>query len=191
MRIDVHAHYWTEDYLDVLVELGKTDTGTQRGLRAGSGRALAARLRLMDRAGVEMQVLSAAPQLPYAEDRRRALTAAHFVNDQYSDLVERRPDRFRAFAALPLPHIEEAIEEIRRTLDDLDMAGVTMNTTALGRAMVEPEFEPVFADLDRRAAVLFLHPAGRPRPRPRATRGDRLLRRRPTPTRHRLPLRER
>jgi hypothetical protein len=31
MRIDVHAHYWTDDYLDLLVDLGKTDTGTQRG----------------------------------------------------------------------------------------------------------------------------------------------------------------
>ena len=49
MRIDVHAHYWTADYLDVLVELGKTDTGTQRGMGAGGGAELAARLRLMDR----------------------------------------------------------------------------------------------------------------------------------------------
>ena len=38
--------------------------------------------------------------------------------------------------------------------------GVVMNTTTLGRALVEPEFEPVFAELDRRATALFLHPAG-------------------------------
>jgi hypothetical protein len=35
MRIDVHAHYWTDAYLDMLVELGRTDTGTQRGIGAG------------------------------------------------------------------------------------------------------------------------------------------------------------
>jgi hypothetical protein len=63
MRIDVHAHYWTNDYLDMLVELGKTDTDTQRGMGAGGGDDLVARLGLMDRAGVELQVLSAAPQL--------------------------------------------------------------------------------------------------------------------------------
>jgi 6-methylsalicylate decarboxylase len=40
------------------------------------------------------------------------------------------------------------------------MAGVTMNTTVLNQALVEPGYEPIFAELDRRAAVLYLHPAG-------------------------------
>ena len=35
-----------------------------------------------------------------------------------------------------------------------------MNTTVLGRALVEPDFEPIFAELERRAAVLYLHPSG-------------------------------
>ena len=61
MRIDVHAHYWTDAYLDMLVELGRTDSATQRGIGAGGGAELDARLRLMDRAGVDLQVLSAAP----------------------------------------------------------------------------------------------------------------------------------
>ena len=60
----------------------------------------------MDRAGVEMQVLSACPQLPYGEDGQKAAETARFVNDQYAELVQRHPDRFRAFAALPMPHIE-------------------------------------------------------------------------------------
>jgi hypothetical protein len=64
MRIDVHAHYWTDAYLDMLVELGKSDTATQRGIGAGGGTELDARLRLMDRAGVDIQVPSAAPQSP-------------------------------------------------------------------------------------------------------------------------------
>ena len=160
MRIDVHAHYWTDDYLDLLVDLGKTDTGTQRGLGAGGGEELDARLRLMDRAGVDMQVLSASPQLPHSEDRDKAVAAARFVNDQYAALVERHPDRFRAFAATPMPHIDASIAELGRALDELHMAGVTMNTTVLGHALAEPRYEPVFAELDRRAAVLYLHPAG-------------------------------
>jgi aminocarboxymuconate-semialdehyde decarboxylase len=160
MRIDVHAHYWTEDYLDLLVDLGKTDTDTQRGMGAGGGAELDARLRLMDRAGVELQVLSASPQLPNGEDRRKSVAAAHFVNDQYAELVERHPDRFRAFAALPLPHVDEAVEETRRALDELHMVGVTMTTTVLGRALVDAGYEAVFAELDRRGAALYLHPAG-------------------------------
>ena len=158
MRIDVHAHYWTEDYLDLLVDLAKADAGAARGIGAGGGAELDARLRLMDRAGVQMQVLSACPQLPYGEDGKKATRAARFVNDQYAELVQRHPDRFRAFAALPMPHLEESIGEMGRALDQLRMAGVAMNTTVLGRALVEPEYEPVFAELNSRGAVLYLHP---------------------------------
>jgi hypothetical protein len=61
MRIDVHAHYWTDDYLDLLIDLGQADAGAARGI-GGGGAELEARLRLMERAGVEMQVLSACPQ---------------------------------------------------------------------------------------------------------------------------------
>ena len=59
-----------------------------------------------------------------------------------------------------MPHIGESIAEMRRALDQLHMAGVALNTTILGRALVEPGFEPVFAELNRRGAVLYLHPAG-------------------------------
>jgi 6-methylsalicylate decarboxylase len=160
MRIDVHAHYWTEDYLDLLVDLGKSDAGTARGLGAGGGVELEARLRLMERTGVEMQVLSACPQLPYVENAREATEAARFVNDQYAELVERRPDSFRAFASLPMPHVDEAVAEIRRAIDELGMVGVAMNTTILGRALVEPSFEPIFVELNSHGTVLYLHPAG-------------------------------
>ena len=160
MRIDVHAHYWSEDYIELLVELGHGDAAAVRGLGAGGGAELDARLRLMDRAGVEVQVLSACPQLPSDEDGQKATRAARFVNDQYAELVKRHQDRFRAFAALPLPHVDESIGEMGRALDELRMAGLAMNTAVLGRALVEPEYEPVFAELNRRKAVLYLHPAG-------------------------------
>jgi predicted TIM-barrel fold metal-dependent hydrolase len=160
MRIDVHAHYWTEDYLDLLVNLGKTDAGTARGIGAGGGAELDARLKLMDRAGVEMQVLSACPQLLYGEAAENAVKAARFANDQYAELVQHHQDRFRAFAALPMPHLEQSMGEMRRALDELHMAGVAMNTTVLGRALVEPQYEPIFAELNSRSAVLYLHPAG-------------------------------
>jgi predicted TIM-barrel fold metal-dependent hydrolase len=160
MRIDVQAHYWTEDYLDLLVDLGKADAVAARGLGAGGGAELDARLRLMDRAGVQMQVLSACPQSPYGGDREKAAKAARFVNDQYAGLAEGHPGRFAAFAALPMPHLDESIAEMRRALDELGMAGIAMNTTVLGRALVEPDLQPVFAELDSRSAVLYLHPAG-------------------------------
>jgi aminocarboxymuconate-semialdehyde decarboxylase len=160
MRIDVHAHYWTDRYLDRLAGLGMSDTATQRGIGAGGGAELDARLRLMDRAGIDMQVLSAAPQLPYGPDTDRAVAAARYVNDEYAAVVTAQPDRFRAFAATPMPHVDAAITEIARALDELGMVGITMNTSVLDRAITDADFEPIFAELDARGAVLYLHPAG-------------------------------
>jgi 6-methylsalicylate decarboxylase len=160
VRIDVHAHYWTDAYLDMLVDLGKTDTVTQRGIGAGPDAEMDARLRLMDEAGVDMQVLSAAPQLPYTNDESRAVAAARFVNDEYAAIVDSHRDRFMAFAATPMPHIDASLAELSRALDELGMAGVTMNTSIANRAITEPDFEPVFAELNRRRAVLYLHPSG-------------------------------
>jgi len=75
MRIDVHAHCWTDDYLDLLAELGQAGADAARGLGAGGGAELAARLRLMDRAGVQMQVLSACSQTPYGGGGKKAAGA--------------------------------------------------------------------------------------------------------------------
>ena len=160
MKIDFHAHYWTSDYLDLVAGLGKTDTDTQRGLGAGDGDELAARLRLMDRAGVDMQILSACPQMPYSVDREAAVRVARFVNDQYAAVVKAHPTRFRAFVATPMPHMNESIAEIARGLDELGMVGVCVNATILDRPLVDEAFAPFFAELDRRAAILYIHPAG-------------------------------
>lgn len=160
MRIDVHAHYWSDAYLDIMVGLGRTDTATQRGIGAGPGAELEGRLRLMDRAGVDLQILSAAPQMPYSPDTPAAVAAARYVNDEYAAVVKAHPDRFRAFAALPLPNVDAALAEMGRALDDLGMVGVTMTTSVLDRGLTTPELEPIFAELNRRRTVLYLHPAG-------------------------------
>ena len=161
MRIDVHAHYWTEDYLDLLVDLGKSDAGAARGLGAGGGAELEARLRLMDRAGMAdagaVRVSADAVRRGCGGRRPGRPGSSTTSTPNWSG---RHRDRFGAFAALPMPHIRESIGELRRALDELGMAGVAMNTTVLGRALVEPEYEPVFAELDGRSAVLYLHPAG-------------------------------
>jgi 6-methylsalicylate decarboxylase len=160
MIVDVHAHFWTDDYLDKVAALGKTDTAGQRGRGAGDGAELDTRLALMDRAGVGMQVLSASPQLPHGPDRAAAISAARYINDQYAGLAARYPGRFAAFASLPLPHLDASLVELSRALDDLGMAGVAITTTVLGQPLVDSAAAELFAELDHRGTVLYLHPAG-------------------------------
>ncbi len=161
MRIDIHAHYFPEAYLDLLQRFGSeaTDIARHRGAGGGPGE-MEARLELMDSAHVQMQVLSVSPQLPYLEDETHAIEAARAINDLYADLVRRYPTRFAAFAAAPLPHIDATLAEIARALDQLHMVGVTVATSVLGRSLADPQFEPLYAELDRRGTVFYIHPAG-------------------------------
>ena len=113
MRIDVHAHYWTDDYLDLLAGLGKTDTGTQRGPGAGGGEELDARLRLMDRARWTCRCSPPLRNYRVAKTATRR-SSAPLRERPVRALVERHPDRFRAFAATPMPHIDASIAELGR-----------------------------------------------------------------------------
>ncbi len=159
--IDVHAHFWTDAYLDLVASYGKTDTNIQRGRGAGPGEAeIAKRFATMDAAGVDLQVLSVSPQMPHFADKAHAVNAAKMANDMLADAVRRRPKRFAAFAALPLPHIDESLRELDRALAQLHMAGVANTTAVLGRSVADSAFHPLYAELNRRKGVLFLHPAG-------------------------------
>jgi len=163
LRIDVHAHVWTDEYLDLMSECGREpdDMAAQRDQGAGLGaKELESRFAQMDAAGVDLQVLSVAPLSPHFEREQDAVRVARAANDLYAETVRRWPDRFRALAALPFPHPDAALRELGRALDELGMLGVSMTTSILGRSIADPAFEPVYAELDRRGSALFIHPSG-------------------------------
>jgi len=119
------------------------------------------RLEMMDDAGVGLQVLSpAAGWAPYSEDESVALAAASTGNDLTAALAARMPDRFKALVSLPLPHVDASLRELRRGLDELGMIGVNIHCSVLTRPVVEPEFLPIYEELDRRHAVVLFHPTG-------------------------------
>ena len=163
LRIDIHGHIYPNEYLDMLDRMGGGGAGTHIARIApgsGSPDELASRFQMMDRAGVKMQVLSAAPQLPYFAKKEDAITAARYINDAYADYVRRYPDRFVAYVATPLPHVDAAIEEMRRGLDTLGMVGVTMGTSVLTQSVADPMFDPFWEEMNRRGTILFFHPHG-------------------------------
>jgi predicted TIM-barrel fold metal-dependent hydrolase len=109
---------------------------------------------------VDMQILSVSGQLPYFAKESDAVDAARLGNDIYARIVREYPKRFAAFACTPLPHVQASIAETRRALDELGMVGVTTGTVVLGKSIADPAFDGFFAELNRRKAVLFIHPIG-------------------------------
>lgn len=157
MTIDVHAHYYPGDYLD---QIGMAGLAQLRASPLG-GQSIEDRLALLERAGVDVQVLSVSQAQPYLADAKEAAAAAAFGNDKFIELCEAHPGRFYSFAALPLPHVRESQAETDRALAHPRMVGVTIGCTIAGMHLDNPALEPVWSHLDGRGVPVFLHPVGR------------------------------
>lgn len=160
MLIDVHAHYYPARYTSILAQASSKSRANAKARRPDSDKPedIDKRLELMDAAGVQMQVLSPASSAPYLKDKEKAIEAARVANDSYTELIARYPNRFAAFASLPLPHIDASLAELRRALDELGMVGATMNCSVWNRSVAESEFEPIYEEINRRGTSLFFHP---------------------------------
>jgi predicted TIM-barrel fold metal-dependent hydrolase len=72
--------------------------------------------------------------------------------------MDRYPGRIGLFASLPLPDVEASIEEAERALDDLGADGVVFESNHHGVYLGDPVLDPLYAELDKRSAVIFVHP---------------------------------
>jgi 6-methylsalicylate decarboxylase len=155
MRIDVHAHYYTDKFSERMRGLG----GTRNDVPGGAI-SLEQRLEMMDGIGVDTQVLCVGAQQPYYPDAAKATEAAHFANDFYKEVVEAHSGRFAAFGCVPLPHVDGAIAEAHRCLDEMRFPGINLGCAVAGGPLDNPDFEPFWAELNRMKTVVFLHPLG-------------------------------
>jgi predicted TIM-barrel fold metal-dependent hydrolase len=158
MRIDVHAHYFPQEYVDCIARVADWADVPRAEGAPGAAVSLDERLAQMDGAGIDLQVLSASLLHPNVPNKGDAVAAARLGNDLYADVCKRSPGRFAAFGAVPLPHVDAAIEEVGRCLDTLGFLGVATGCTVAGQPLDDPAFDPLWAELDRRGTVLFLHP---------------------------------
>jgi 6-methylsalicylate decarboxylase len=162
--VDIHAHYFPKAYNDTLLRIGGRSLPeaaraiTARTMRNDDAAQIATRLGQMDDAGVQMQVLSPAASPPYAEKEADAVEAARLINDAYAELAQKHPGRFNAVVSLPLPHIDASLREMERGLDQLGMLGVSLTCSCFDRSTAEAEFEPLYAEMNRRRTVLNYHP---------------------------------
>ncbi len=123
------------------------------------------RLAQMDRHGVEMMLVSLnAPAVQAIPDPKRAAAVARKANDVLAEAVRKRPDRFQAFAALPMPDPELAIEELTRCVRELGFKGALVNgfsqandpDTAIYYDL--PQYRPFWAEVERLDVPFYLHP---------------------------------
>ncbi|MDX2756957.1 amidohydrolase family protein [Streptomyces europaeiscabiei] len=169
--IDVHAHLLPDFYVQQATAAGHSHPDGMGGWPSWS---VQAHLDLMDRNGIESAMLSmSSPGVHFGDDKAARLLARR-VNEYTAELTRSHLGRFGNFASLPLPDVDGTLEEIAYAFDELGADGVALMTHTHGVYLGDQRLDPVFAELDRRRAVVFLHPTspvcwqqsalGRPRP---------------------------
>jgi aminocarboxymuconate-semialdehyde decarboxylase len=170
--IDVHTHMLTREYLDLLREHGAPKY--QPGRNAAGEHVIRMhgapfmtltepmwdydlRIEDMDRAGVDIAIVSLTTPNAYFGDAAISLAAARMVNDSMAEQQRLRPDRIRWLASLPWQHERLALEELDRAAEQ-GAVGVMVIANIDGMSLTDRAFARIWAAVDERALPVLLHP---------------------------------
>jgi 6-methylsalicylate decarboxylase len=151
--IDVHHHMFAPALVTALAAAGVDRIGGE-ALPPWSPEAS---LEVMDRYGIDVAILSTPVPLQFAPPSMRR-RVARAINEFGAGCARRWPQRFGFLATLPLPDVPASVEELRYALDELGADGVAFLTNHAGMYQGDTRLDPVYAELDRRSAVSFIHP---------------------------------
>lgn len=173
MKIDTHCHLFSPDFAEAIarktpyrfrVDREKGIMTTFLGLKLPFSTE-EERVAEMDRIGIDAQIISVrtAALLSWEELSRSLqtrLALAQAINDYLASICRRYPDRFMAYADIPLSieDVDVATREMVRSIDDLGLHGISLLTHYDNKYLDAPEFQPLFEEANRRRMVIFLHP---------------------------------
>jgi 6-methylsalicylate decarboxylase len=148
--IDVHQHCFPPEYKAVLDSCAIKVAAMMDSPIANW--ELEGHLAGMEAAEIATGMLSITGGFLYS----RALTRK--CNEYFARIISDHPSRLGAFAALPFPDVEASLKEIEYAIDVLKLDGVGMITNVQGHYLGDPEFAPIFDELNRRKVVVCMHP---------------------------------
>lgn len=152
--VDVHCHNVPPFYVEALE---KHDAELDEGFPLPEWDA-AAHLAFMDSAGIGCSILTMPAPQPYFGDSGECRETTRRYNEFCARLKAANPGKFLFCASLPLPDVDAAIAEAVYALDTLGADGIKLATNSRGQYVGDKELDPLMEVLDKRNAVVILHP---------------------------------
>jgi 6-methylsalicylate decarboxylase len=150
-RIDIHHHFSPPQWIAEV-------KGRENLQRANSDWTPARSIEDMDQAGVAAAVVSVTNPGLWFGDKEVTKRISRECNDYGAKLMQQHPTRFGLFAAMPLPDVDATLKEIEYAYDVLKADGIHLFTSYGDVWLGNAAFEPVMAELNRRKAVVHVHP---------------------------------
>ncbi|MGE5538202.1 MAG: amidohydrolase family protein [Gemmatimonas sp.] len=157
-RINVHHHFLPPAYMKAIE--GKLAMG--RGRQHAGAWSPAVDVEQMDAAGIALSIASVSIPGIWFGDVDLARRLARDWNEYAANVVRAQPERFGFFAAVAPPDVDGSLVEIAYALDVLGADGIALMSSYDGRWLGDTSFRPVLDELNRRKAVVFVHPAALP-----------------------------
>lgn len=118
-----------------------------------------AKLRAMDRKGLDVSVLSPPPPLFYYwVDAEAGARIARLVNDGIAELVSTDTTRFRGMATVPMQDVEAAVAELERAIFTHGFRAVEVGTSVEGKQLADEAFRPFLERASELGVLVFAHP---------------------------------
>ncbi len=168
--IDVHNHFYPPDYLlalgsDSAIRVTTDSDGNpclhypgDYNVAVRGHRDLDYREGILQRAGVDVQVLTLTTPGTHVERPARAVHLARLVNDAFAAATRRESARFAALATLPLNDPAASADELERAMRQLDLPGAMVFGNVNGIALHDDRFLPLWERADDLGAVIHIHP---------------------------------
>jgi predicted TIM-barrel fold metal-dependent hydrolase len=153
-RIDLHYHIIPKPYVQALSKRGIHGPSYVRFPDWTPEKTL----KQMDRNRTQTAVTSLSTPGVWFGEVGLARRLSRLCNEFQAQMAADYTGRFGSLAFLPLPDVDGALVELEYALDDLEHDGVALLTDTEGCYLGDPEYEELFAELDRRGAVVFIHP---------------------------------
>ena len=186
LRVDIHCHYLNPDaaakvaplnpaqhemQIKFANQLTRDTNKKQVQERAPKLSNIEVRLKDMDRAGIDIQAVSPAPQQTYYwTDPGMGQELARMVNERLAEIVAKWPERFVGLGTVPLQDPDLAVSELEYAVKKLNLRGIEINGSVNGMDLTDGRLslERFFARVQELDVILFMHPTG-------YTQGERLL----------------